>query len=315
VLVLVALTAIVIVVTNRSRVGDPFSGVQLFVDPHSLAAQAAASLERSDPAGAALVRKIAGQPAGIWVGSWVPIDRVAATVNTVMREAAARDAMPLFVLYALPYRVCGHKATGGLTNASAYERWIGQVVVGIGSGKAAVILEPDAVAQVAQSGCLSPDGARDRLEVLHRAVDQLVRLPNTAVYLDAGLSRWRPAKVIAPLLLAAGIDKAAGFSLNVSNFSSTAAEESYGDKLSRLVSRAHFVIDTSRNGAATAETWCNPPGQALGVPPTANTDNPRVDALLWIKPPGASDGPCNGGPPAGTFWVSYARNLAANARW
>jgi len=48
---------------------------------------------------------------------------------------------------------------------------------------------------------------------------------------------------------------------------------------------------------------------------TAKTGNRLVDALLWIKPPGTSDGPCNGGPPAGVFWPSYAVSLAANARW
>jgi endoglucanase len=106
-----------------------------------------------------------------------------------------------------------------------------------------------------------------------------------------------------------------GFSLNVSNFNPTAAEESYGDSVGALLHGKHYVIDTSRNGVGAANTWCNPPGQALGVPPTADTGNPLVDALLWIKPPVASDGTCNGGPPAGTFWLSYALSLAANARW
>jgi endoglucanase len=101
----------------------------------------------------------------------------------------------------------------------------------------------------------------------------------------------------------------------VSNFNPTAAEESYGDSLSAMLHGMHYVIDTSRNGAATATTWCNPPGQALGVPPTANTGNRLVDALLWIKPPWASDGTCNGGPPAGMLWLRYALSLAANARW
>jgi endoglucanase len=30
---------------------------------------------------------------------------------------------------------------------------------------------------------------------------------------------------------------------------------------------------------------------------------------LWIKRPGESDGTCNGGPPAGTFWDAYAIGL------
>lgn len=295
--------------------GDPFSGVQMFVDPGSPPARAEASVDRSDPAAAALLRKIASHPAGIWVGGWIPVAQIAVAVQAVMREAAAQRSMPLLVLYAFPYRGCRNDAAGGLAGAAAYGQWIGQVAAGIGAAKAAVILEPDALAQYTRLSCLSPAEQRNRLMVIHRAVDQLVRLPNTAVYLDAGNSRWRPAKVMASLLLAAGVGEARGFALNVSNFESTAAEESYGDELSAMLHGAHYVIDTSRNGAATAKTWCNPPGQALGAPPTASTGNPLVDAFLWIKPPWASDGTCHGGPASGMFWSSYALGLAANARW
>jgi endoglucanase len=295
--------------------GDPFAGVQMFIDRGSPAARAEASLERSDPAAAALLRKIASHPAGIWIGSWIPVARVAASARAVMREAAARHSIPLLVLYAFPYRGCGNDATSGLAGPAAYERWIGQVVAGIGAGQAAVILEPDALAQYTQLQCLSSAERRDRLMVVRRAVEQLARLPSTAVYIDAGHSRWQPVTVMAALLRAAGVGQARGFALNVSNFDSTAAEESYGDSLSAMLHGAHYVIDTSRNGSAAAKTWCNPPGQALGTPPTASTGNSLVDALLWIKPPWESDGTCNGGPPSGMFWLSYALSLAANARW
>jgi len=67
----------------------------------------------------------------------------------------------------------------------------------------------------------------------------------------------------------------------------------------------HFVIDTSRNGqgpwdwagagyasAGVAQDWCNPPDRGLGIPPTTDTGNDLVDAYLWIKVPGESDGAC-----------------------
>jgi len=66
----------------------------------------------------------------------------------------------------------------------------------------------------------------------------------------------------------------------------------------------HFVIDTSRNGLgpwrATGsypdpQDWCNPPGRGLGLRPTADTGNELVDAYLWAKVPGESDGSCNRG--------------------
>src|SRR3954447_215112 len=68
--------------------------------------------------------------------------------------------------------------------------------------------------------------------------------------------------------------------------------------------RTHFVIDTSRNGLGPwkptasypdAQDWCNPPGRGLGIPPTTDTANPLVDAYVWAKVPGESDGSCNRG--------------------
>jgi len=72
------------------------------------------------------------------------------------------------------------------------------------------------------------------------------------------------------------------------------------------------VIDTSRNGLGpTADNqWCNPAGRALGARPTTATGDPLVDAYLWIKSPGESDGACNGAPAAGVWWADYALGLA-----
>jgi endoglucanase len=73
----------------------------------------------------------------------------------------------------------------------------------------------------------------------------------------------------------------------------------------------HFVIDTSRaGGSVAAGQWCNPAGAKIGTSPTASTGQPAVDADLWIKGVGESDGTCNGGPAAGQFWLSYALSLA-----
>jgi endoglucanase len=76
-----------------------------------------------------------------------------------------------------------------------------------------------------------------------------------------------------------------------------------------------FVIDTGRNGrgpldvapyaaapygqpqstldALNAGAWCNARGAGVGYRPTSNTGNPLVDAYLWIKIPGQSDGACD----------------------
>jgi len=72
-----------------------------------------------------------------------------------------------------------------------------------------------------------------------------------------------------------------------------------------------FVIDTSRNGVGPwtppadhpegdAQDWCNPPDRGLGLRPTLETGNALIDAYLWIKIPGESDGQCNRWAPAGS---------------
>lgn len=77
----------------------------------------------------------------------------------------------------------------------------------------------------------------------------------------------------------------------------------YANMLGSTVPTVHFVIDTSRNGvgpwqppadhpAGDPQDWCNPPARGLGLQPTANTGKPLVDAYLWIKLPGESDGQC-----------------------
>ena len=88
--------------------------------------------------------------------------------------------------------------------------------------------------------------------------------------------------------------------------------EGLESQLSAMLGGAHFTIDTSRNGDGPLpgnreEAWCNPPGRALGVPPTDDTGDERIDAYLWIKRPGDSDGTCRGGPAAGARWGSPSR--------
>jgi endoglucanase len=137
------------------------------------------------------------------------------------------------------------------------------------------------------------------------------------VYLDAGHSRWQTASVMASRLAQAGIDRGQGFSLNVSNFLTTSEELDYGSSLASLTGGKHFVVDTGRNGLGPSPDgqWCNPPGRALGNRPTTATGRSTADALLWIKHPGDSDGTCNGGPPAGTWWADYALGLAQRAAY
>lgn len=145
----------------------------------------------------------------------------------------------------------------------------------------------------------------------------VLKSKGAAVYVDAGHSNWVGASEMAGRLKEADISSANGFSLNVSNFERTGDSVRYGKALSSRTGGKHFVVDTARNGRGRAPNseWCNPSGRALGPKPRAVTKDPVLDAYLWVKPPGESDGTCNGGPSAGEWWAGYALGLAKRAAY
>ena len=286
-----------------------FSGARLYVDPASAAKQQADAWRRSRPSDAALMDRIAEQPVAKWLGGWnVDIGRDVA--DAVSRITGSR-ALPVFVAYNIPGRDCGQYSAGGANGSNAYKSWIRDFANGIGNRRAVVILEPDALAGMS---CLSQPLQEERLNLIHDAV-RVLKAHGAAVYIDAGHARWVAPQEIANRLNRAGIAEADGFSLNISNFLANSVNIAYGTEVSKRVGGKHFIIDTSRNGqgATSGGNWCNPTGQRVGAAPTTHTGNPLVDAFLWIKTPGESDGTCGGGPPAGRWWAEYALGLAGGA--
>ncbi|KAB1984550.1 glycoside hydrolase family 6 protein [Streptomyces triticiradicis] len=256
---------------------------------------------------AALLKRIADEPVALWLaGELDPGPAVRSAVASATREG--RTA--LFVAYDIPHRDCGQHSAGGAADADAYRHWIDRFAEGLGEGRALVVLEPDAVAHMVD-GCTPGEYHAERERLLSEAVVRLKRQPRTTVYLDAGNPSWipDPGKLVAPLERA-GIANADGFSLNVSNFQTDTVSKRYGVRLSGGLGGKHFVVDTSRNGNGPLEgVWCNPPGRALGTRPTTDTGEAVLDAYLWIKRPGESDGECGGGPAAGRWWPEYALEL------
>ncbi|MBI2684361.1 MAG: glycoside hydrolase family 6 protein [Actinobacteria bacterium] len=292
---------------------------RLFVDSQSNAAKAARALETAGrKADALAIRAIADQPVGVWAGGW--LKDVRSYVRGVIDASRAEGSLPVFVAYNIPNRDCGSYSAGGAASEGAYAAWIEAFATGLDGGPAAVVLEPDAVPQTLV-GCLPAAVAARRPTLLRAAITSLKRQPGVRVYLDAGNAGWiRDPAILAGALREAGVGQADGFSLNVANFYSTDVSVAFGRRLSALLGGVPFVIDTGRNGRGPAPVgisgpkWCNPPGRGLGDRPTLQTGMRGVDALLWIKPPGNSDGNCRPGEPrAGEWWDAYARALIRNA--
>ncbi|WP_372407864.1 glycoside hydrolase family 6 protein [Streptomyces luteireticuli] len=291
-----------------------------WVNPDGTAARQVTELRKAGKEqDAALIGRIAQQPVAEWIG----VDDPESQTRGFTEAAARADRDALLVLYNIPHRDCGQYSQGGASDGDSYRAWLDRAAAGIGDRSATVILEPDALPHM-EDGCTPQQFHEERYALLKEAVRKLKALPRTKVYLDAGNPNWiTPAARMAEPLRRAGIDRADGFALNVSNFQTTQDSKEYGRALSALVGDKHFVIDTSRNGNGPLSSgsggdhekaWCNPAGRALGDPPTTHTGDRLADAYLWIKRPGESDGACKGGPDAGEWWETYALELARNAR-
>lgn len=296
------------------RLGD----ASFYVDPAGNAVQAVERLRRQGRTEQArtLRRRIADQPSAIWLTT----DRAAvfAQTQSITEAAVADGSLPVMVAYNVPGRDCGLYSSGGAADIDAYLGWVGSLAAGIGGRPAVVVLEPDAVAH-SLDACIPDAEVKERYRMLGEAVTILRRQPGVHVYLDAGNASWiEDLDGLSSALRASGVEEADGFALNVSNFETTKRSVAYGRELSGRLGGAHFLIDTSRNGAGppsqgtagSHRTWCNPPGRRLGTAPTTRTGHRLVDALLWVKQPGDSDGACRpGAPPAGAWWPEYAAAL------
>ncbi|GAB2599170.1 glucanase [Paractinoplanes abujensis] len=288
----------------------------LYADPNGAATVAVRALEQAGRRGeATILRRIADQPTSVWFTDGAPgyVERA----RRLVAAAAAARRTPVLTLYNIPHRDCSGHSAGGAASAAAYRGWVNALAGALRGHRTIVVLEPDAVAQAVR-GCLSAAHAAERYGLLRHAVAALRKTaPGARVYVDGGNPTWIPAAQLGPALRSAGVGTAAGFALNVANFETTADNVAYGNAVSRSLGGKHFVVDTSRNGNGPAQRgagdrhWCNPPGRRLGPAPTLRTGHALVDAYLWVKRPGESDGACGPGqPPAGQWFPAYALALA-----
>ncbi|HET9060840.1 MAG TPA: glycoside hydrolase family 6 protein [Acidimicrobiales bacterium] len=363
--------------------------------PDGSVAQIAGLVKSGDLTDAAKIARMVTTPQAVWFNgttkSGAPQNpgQIVESVRLTMLEARAEHSVPVLVVYNIPGRDCSQYSSGGAATDAAYQQWMTGFARGLGQGKAVVLVEPDALANLpsdcpagAYANETNPPTDASRIADISFDVNLLENDPNASVYLDAGHSAWHSVGDMASRLVQAGVQKAQGFFLNVSNYQYTQNEVDYGTWISDCIAlgagstsynysancpnqywnggpatswngtamtpyqiwtsgntnlaadtdgidsryasmlgsttpTTHFVVDTSRNGTgpndmstyaaapydqpanviSTLESgnWCNPPGAGLGVAPTADTSgvSPLLDAYLWVKTPGQSDGQCD----------------------
>jgi len=154
------------------------------------------------------------------------------------------------------------------------------------------------------------------------------------------------AAALDQAFITAGFPSTVGFLIDTSRNGWGSAQRPKGPSTSTVLDT--FVNATKIDGRNDMGQWCNQPNAGMGVPPTVTPGGfANLQAFVWIKPPGESDGNypgsvfngvtstvgdpnCNpthsnslanntlsgavaNSPKAGTFWASYFTMLVQNA--
>ncbi|KAK2056150.1 hypothetical protein LY76DRAFT_607183 [Colletotrichum caudatum] len=254
-------------------------------------------------------------------------------------------------------------ANGGVAKYKEYIDDIRAMVLKYSDIRIILAIEPDSLANLVTNlnvaKCANAQAAY--LECTDYAVKQL-NLPNVAMYLDGGHAGWLgwtanlppAAKLYAKVYNDAGKPKSLrGIVTNVSNYNawsvSTAPsytqgnanydEKHYIEALAPLLSAegwdAKFIVDQGRSGKQPTGQlawgdWCNAIGTGFGLRPSSDTGSTLLDAFVWVKPGGESDGTSDTSatrydpncgksdalkpaPEAGTWFQAYFEQLLKNA--
>jgi endoglucanase len=259
-----------------------------------------------------LTKEIFKHPLSLWYGnrSAKPIKGLQKSLIRLFKRSG--NKMPILVVYNMPNRDIGQYSKGGANTHDEYLEFVQDFANGIGKNKPIVIFEPDAVPHLTH---LDDNEANSRIVLMKEALN-ILATTSAYIYVDVGHSNWLSPKEVDEYLNKVTNPKVKGFSVNVSNYRTTKESIEWANKICELRSNDCYVVDTSRNGNGPhGNEWCNPPGRALGEPPTCITGEDRCDAFLWIKIPGESDGKGNGGPRAGRMWGEQAEELVRNTSW
>uniref|UniRef100_L2FZQ3 Glucanase n=1 Tax=Colletotrichum fructicola (strain Nara gc5) TaxID=1213859 RepID=L2FZQ3_COLFN len=327
--------------------GNPFAGVDLYANSYYASEISTLAIPSLTPAQATAAAKVAKVPTFMWMDTRAKVPLVDSTLADIRKaNQAGANYAGQFVVYDLPDRDCAAAASTRLLTAALPST-----------------RKPDSLANlVTNLNVAKCSGAQAAyLECTNYAVTQL-NLPNVAMYLDGGHAGWLgwqanlgpAANMYAKVYKDAGSPKALrGIVTNVANYNawslssppsytqgnSNYDEKHYVEALAPLLSaqgwNAQFIVDQGRSGKQPTGQeawgdWCNAVGTGFGLRPSTNTGSSLVDAFVWVKPGGESDGTSDTSaarydfncgkndalkpaPEAGTWFQAYFVQLLTNA--
>ncbi|KAG8745609.1 Beta-glucosidase cel3A [Ceratobasidium sp. 414] len=287
-----------------------------------------------------------------------------------LQTSSGKKYLVQLVIYDLPDRDCHAKASNGelsIANGGAalYKQYINGISAAISQYpdvRVVAVVEPDSLANLVTnlSDPKCANAATTYKELTAYVISTLTQ-SNVYLYLDAGHAGWlgwsaniQPAAQLFGSLLtqAGGQYRVRGLATNVANYNALNAaspdpitqgdsnydENHYINALAPLLTQynfpAHFIVDQGRSGVQNIRTqwgdWCNILGAGFGTQPTTSTGNSLIDAIVWVKPGGESDGTSNTtsprydstcglsdatqpAPEAGTWFQAYFQTLVSKA--
>ena len=246
--------------------------------------------------------KIVGQPRMQWFGAWVHTGAIRHAVRDHVAAVTGGDpsvGVQLGVFRLQPFERAACRRLPTRAEQRSFRAWIREFARGLGTTRAAVVLQPD----LPFVRCL-PRHSRIDMRLISWAARVLDAQPQTTVYLDAGAADWLTVGQAADMLKRSGVGRVRGFSLNLTHFDSTVRQVSYGRAVVRALARRgvrdkHFVVDTAQNGrpfkaftyrrtfqrgivcASRHARHC----VTLGQPFTTTTATAQADAYIWAGRP------------------------------
>ncbi|QRV95446.1 glycoside hydrolase family 6 protein [Ceratobasidium sp. AG-Ba] len=278
---------------------------------------------------AAKAAEVAKVPTFIWISDTKAVDSISTYLKdaqSIQKKTGKKQIVQL-VVYNLPDRDCSAKASDGELHLSdagearyeAYVKRVASQIERFPDVSVAISLEPDSIGNMVTNlsvpKCGNAAPAHKRLIALAIAI--LSTRPNVSIYLDGAHAGWLgwpdnlgpTATVLGDILATAKKQNSSanvrGLVTNVSNYNGLGNQQQAGrdelvyiNNLKPLLDNvgypAHFLVDQGRAGNQVATRdggdWCNFKYAGFGPRPSTTTPSPLIDAIVWVKPGGESDG-------------------------
>ncbi|CAE6475217.1 unnamed protein product [Rhizoctonia solani] len=306
---LVAHVSAIPLVTRATDDSNPFAGKTFYGNAY-YRSLVEAEAGRLKAAGKTELAAKAAKVAEIPVFSWIYDTSSVNDISGYLKDAAAiqkktgKKQIVQLVIYNLPDRDCSSKAAAGELHLTSSATGVTPYQQLLDSAKSqiekypdvavAIILEPDSIGDLVASNSVAKckNAAEAHKQLLSLAIATL-QLPNVSLYLDGAHAGWLGDSLAPTAALLGEILKDAkiyganatvrGLATNVSNYNGLGNQKEAGkDELKYIKALAPYLEKAGYPAHFIVYA-------GFGLRPMVTT-HPLVDAVVWVKPGGESDG-------------------------